>query len=125
MIALRLAALLSAFATTLAIAPTVAPAAEAKNVLQCEGAFARDSSHAKLLQAFGKSSVAFTDIDDAEGEKVKASVIYPDEPRRRVEVLWYDEKTRSRPSSIRVGFKSQWRTVRGLRIGSDLADGGE
>jgi hypothetical protein len=131
MIAIRLAALTAALATALPFAPAAQAAeaksaqskpAEAKNVLQCEGAFARDSSHAKLVQAFGKSSVVFTDVDSAEGATVKASVIYPDEPHRRVEVLWHDEKARSRPATVRVDFRSQWRTVRGLRIGSELAD---
>jgi hypothetical protein len=124
MIRIRLAALIAALATL--VMPSIAPAApqpaDGKNVLQCDGAFARDSSHAKLVQAFGKSSVAFMDVDGAEGDKIKASVIYPDEPRRRVEVLWHDEKARSRPATVRVGYKSQWRTVRGLRIGSELAD---
>jgi hypothetical protein len=118
----RLAALIATFAATLLAAPAAPHAAEGKNVLQCDGAFAKDTSHARLVQAFGKSSVAFMDIDGAEGEKVKASVVYPDESRRRVEIMWHDEKARSRPATIRVGFKSQWRTVRGLRIGSDLAE---
>ena len=126
MIRIRLAALIAALATSVSVMPSLAPAApqpaDGKNVLQCDGAFARDSSHAKLVQAFGKSSVAFMDVDGAEGDKIKASVIYPDEPRRRVEVLWHDEKARSRPATVRVGYKSQWRTVRGLRIGSELAD---
>ena len=126
MIRIRLAALIAALATSVSVMPSLAPAApqpaDGKNVLQCDGAFARDSSHAKLVQAFGKSSVAFMDVDGAEGDKVKATVVYPDEPRRRVEVLWHDEKARSRPATVRVGYKSQWRTVRGLRIGSELAD---
>ena len=122
MTARRLAALMAAYAAAVSVAPAAPQAADGKNVLQCEGAFAKDSSHARLVQAFGKSSVAFTDVDGVEGDKVKASVIYPDEPRRRVEVLWHDEKTRSRPATIRVGFKSKWRTVRGLHIGSELAE---
>ena len=122
MIAIRLVALSVALATSVSTALSAPQPADGKNVLQCEGAFARDASHAKLVQAFGKSSVAFTDVDSAEGEKMKASVIYPDEPRRRVEVFWHDQNARSRPATIRVGFKSQWRAVRGLRIGTELAE---
>src|SRR5258708_22091468 len=108
MTAPRLAALIAAFAAAVSVAPAAPQAAEGKNVLQCEGAFAKDTSHARLVQAFGRSSVAFMEVDGGEGDKVKASVIYPDESRRRVEVVWHDEKARSRPASIRVGFKSQW-----------------
>lgn len=118
----RVAALSTAAAVALSVAPAVSQATDPKHVLECQGAFARDTSHAKLVQAFGASSVTFADIDGPEGAKIKASVIYPDEPRRRVEVVWHDEKSRSRPASISVGFKSQWRTVRGLHIGSELAE---
>src|SRR5262249_9128805 len=118
MIAIRFAALVPALAITVSVAPAAPQPTDGKNVLQCEGAFARDSNHARLVQAFGRSSVAFTDVDGAEGAKVKASVVYPDDSRRRVEVLWHDEASRSRPATIRVGFKSQWRTLRGMRIGS-------
>jgi len=79
----RLAALLAVLATPALLTPAIAPAAppaDGKNVLQCEGAFARDSSHAKLVQAFGKGSVAFLDVEGAEGEKLKASVVYPAQP---------------------------------------------
>ena len=122
MIVIRFAALASALAITISVAPAAPQATDGKNVLQCEGAFARDSNHARLVQAFGRGSVAYMEVDGAEGAKVKASVVYPDESRRRVEVLWHDEAGRSRPATIRAGFKSQWRTLRGLRIGSELAD---
>jgi hypothetical protein len=119
---LRSAALMAAFATIVPAASAAPPPADGKNVLQCDGAFAKDTSHAKLLQAFGKSSVAFMDVEGVEGDKMKASVVYPDDSRRRVEIVWHDEKTRSRPATIRVGFKSKWRTVRGLHIGSELGE---
>src|ERR1700719_636609 len=107
MTAIRLAALTAALAATASLAPAAPQPAEGKNVLQCDGAFARDSSHAKLVQSFGKSSVAFTDIDDAEGEKVKASVIYPDEPRRRVEILWHTKRhAAARPPSGSASSRS-------------------
>jgi len=118
----RRATLLAAIVITVSTVPAAPQSNDGKNVLQCDGAFAKDSNHARLLQAFGKSSVAFEDIDGAEGTKIKASVVYPDEPRRRVEIVWHDEKTRSRPASIKVWFKSQWHTVRGLHIGSELAE---
>jgi hypothetical protein len=121
MIGHSLAALLAVVAIALPAAAAPQPS-EANSVLACEGAFAKDSNHAKLVQAFGKSNVAFLDIEGVEGAKVKASVIYPDESHRRVEVLWHDDKTRSRPATITVGFKSHWRTVRGLHIGSELTE---
>jgi hypothetical protein len=52
--------------------------------------------------------VAVLEIDGDRGVKVKASVVYPDESRRRVYVLWHDEKLRRHPATIRVDFRSGW-----------------
>jgi hypothetical protein len=108
-------------AAVLAIAATSAAAA-APDMLACEGVFAKDTTHAKLVEAFGRSNVAVLDIDGDQGVKVKASVIHPDDSRRRVYVVWHDEKLRRRPATIRVDFKSGWHTVHGLHIGAELAE---
>jgi hypothetical protein len=108
-------------AAVLAIAATSAAAA-APDALACEGAFAKDTTHAKLVETFGRSNVAFLEIDGDQGVKVKASVIYPDDSRRRIYVVWHDEKLRRHPATIRVDFKSGWHGARGLHVGSELAE---
>jgi hypothetical protein len=108
-------------AAVLAIAATAAAAA-APDALACEGAFAKDTTHAKLVETFGRSNVAFLEIDGDQGVKVKASVIYPDDSRRRIYVVWHDEKLRRHPATIRVDFKSGWHGARGLHVGSELAE---
>jgi len=110
-----------AMAGVLAVAATSAAAA-APDSLACEGAFGKDTAHAKLVEAFGKSNVAVLEIDGERGVKVKASVVYPDESRRRVYVLWHDEKLRRHPATIRVDFRSGWHTVHGLHVGTELAE---
>jgi hypothetical protein len=110
-----------AMAGVLAIAATSAAAA-APDTFACEGAFAKDTTHAKLVEAFGKSNVAVLEIDGDRGVKVKASVVYPDESRRRVYVVWHDEKLRRHPATIRVDFRSGWHTVHGLHVGTELAE---
>jgi len=97
-------------------------AAAAPDTLACEGVFARDTTHAKLVEAFGRSNVAFLEIDGDRGARVKASVVYPDEWKRRIYVIWRDEKLRRRPAEIRVDFRSGWPTVRGLHVGTELAE---
>jgi hypothetical protein len=105
----------------LVLAATSATAAT-PDTLSCEGVFAKDTTHAKLAEVFGRSNVAFLEIDDDQGGKVKASVIYPDDSHRRVDVVWRDDKLRRHPATIRVDFRSSWRTARGLRVGSELAE---
>jgi hypothetical protein len=108
-------------AAVLAIAATSAAAA-APDALACEGTFAKDTTHAKLVETFGRSNVAFLEIDGDQGVKVKASVIYPDDSRRRIYVVWHDEKLRRHPATIRVDFRSGWHGARGLHVGSELAE---
>lgn len=83
----------------------------------CDGPFAKDSSHAKLISAFGPKNVTFEDVDGAEGAKEKASVLFAGEPTRRVEIVWHDVGKRARPASIRIRTPSQWIGPLGITAG--------
>src|SRR5215467_4897902 len=48
----------------------------------------KDSSHLKLAMGFGFWNVTATDGEATDGTKVAASVIFPDDPRQRLEVWW-------------------------------------
>src|SRR5438046_8947881 len=56
-------------------------------VVACSGAFAKNSSHLKLAMFFDSKNIAFTNVD-ASGIKVPASVLFPNDPMRRLEVWW-------------------------------------
>jgi hypothetical protein len=68
-----------------------------RDALGCEGPFAKDASHAKLVAAFGAKNVTFKDVDAVEGSKEKATVLFDDDPTKRIVVFWHDEK-RARPA---------------------------
>src|SRR5215469_10594395 len=66
-----------------------APAAELRtHTVACSGTFAKDSSHLKLAMTFDSKNIVFTDVDSSAGTKVPASVVYPKDPRQRLEVWW-------------------------------------
>lgn len=105
--------------------PATKPKAKSEanaTVVRCGGVFAKDTSHAKLVETFGAANVASEAVDGAEGAKLNATVIYPKNPRRRLEVIWQDEAGRQRPTSVVIGRQSTWRLERGLRLGMGLAD---
>ena len=54
-------------------------------VVACSGTFAKDSSHLELVTAFN-SKVTFADVEAADGTKVPASILFPNDPKRRLEV---------------------------------------
>ncbi len=99
----------------------LAERAASARVIKCEGPFARDAGHADLVKAFGNNNVVDQDIDGAEGQKIKASVLHPNDPKARLEFIWNDEKARRAPM-IRAKDQSAWTAANGLRIGLALAD---
>jgi hypothetical protein len=112
-----LAAGLLALASPFALAERAAPA----RMIKCEGPFARDAGHADLVQAFGADNVLEQEIESVEGEKMKASVLYPGDPKARLEITWVDEQARRGPT-IRAKDQSAWAIANGIRIGTALAD---
>lgn len=129
---LFLAIVLSLAGAPSATAQTAAPPAAAdtqdnlqpqkRDAIGCDGAFAKDASHAKLVAAFGAKSVTFKEVDAAEGSKEKATVLFDDDPTRRIVVYWHDDKNRARPSTISVSAPSLWVGPGGIGNGMKLSD---
>jgi hypothetical protein len=112
---------MAALAAGLLQTNSAARAGDAPLDLSCSGAFARDASRDSLIRAFGKANVKEESVDGAEGETLSATVIFPADPARRVEVFWFDEQKRRKPSTFRVreGFAGK---VLGLGLGATLHD---
>ena len=98
-------------------APRTAP-----GVIGCTGPLSKNVSHARLVKAFGKRNVTIEAVGIGEGETQVASVIFPRDPARRIEVLWIDEKRRRKASEIRTGIDATWRTEHGIRRGMPLSE---
>jgi hypothetical protein len=115
---------MSLMAGLLALSSSMASAERAASprVIKCEGPFGRDASHADLVKAFGSKNVVYQDIDGVEGKKINASVLYPNDPKARLELIWRDEKARRRPTMIRAKDQSAWTSANGIRIGMALAE---
>ncbi|MFN3350809.1 hypothetical protein [Pseudorhodoplanes sp.] len=94
----------------------------APQVIGCSGPFSKDVSHERIVKAFGKRNVAVEAVGIGEGEMQVASVIFPRDPARRVEVLWIDAKRRRKASEIRTGIDATWRTEQGIRRGMPLSE---
>jgi len=97
-----------------------APAA-AGHTVACSGTFGKDSSHLKLAMTFDSKNIAFTDVESTGGTKVPASVLYPKDPKRRLEVWWANPAGRSDTYLIVINGKSDWSGPGGLRLGLNLA----
>jgi hypothetical protein len=99
-----------------ASAPTVG-----QTTLACNGSFAKDSTHEKLETAFGAKNVAWEDVEGPGGSKLKATVLFPNDPKRRLEVVWTKPDTRTDMQVIAINGQSGWTAPKGLKIGMTLA----
>lgn len=93
------------------------------SVLACAGPFGKDTSHARLVGEFGERNVVFKDVaEGAEGIKKQATVIFDDDPTRRIVIYWDEVKTRTRPGRIVVSAPSTWLGPNGIRNGLPVKD---
>jgi len=107
-------------------APHAAPAAHATaaaptHAVACSGAFAKNSSHIRLAQIFGAQNLTFTEVDGPENTKLQASVLFPKDPKRHLEVLWKNETSRTNTSIIAINGQSTWTGPKGLHLGMPIA----
>ena len=93
-----------------------------KHVLACAGAFAGNSSHAKLAAEYGAKNVAFKEVDGADGARDKATVLFDDDPTRRAVVYWRDAGAKANPASINISAPSTWVGPGGIHNGLPLAE---
>jgi hypothetical protein len=100
---------------TQSVTATSAPA------VSCEGPFAKDSSHQKLVEAFGEQNVAYLPVD-VPGETTRwgRTIIFPNDATRRLEVNWNDQAVRARPFSFTIIGTSEWRGPKYVHIGMTL-----
>ncbi|MGA2894189.1 MAG: hypothetical protein ABSE22_15090 [Xanthobacteraceae bacterium] len=108
-----------------AAAPVTRPAtarapSPGAQVIACVGAFSKDSSHLRLAMTFDSKNITFTDVDSSAGTKVPASVLYPNDPKRRLEVWWADPAGRRQTYLIVINGHSTWVGPGGLRLGLTL-----
>jgi hypothetical protein len=102
-------------------APAKQPAAAQSRTVACDGVFGKDSSHLKLATLYNAQNVTFAEVEGPEGSKVMASVLFPKDPKRRLEVWWENEASRSGTYLIIINGKSTWTGPNGLRLGMPLA----
>jgi hypothetical protein len=90
-------------------------------VVACSGAFSKDSSHLRLAMTFDSKNVTFADVDSSNGTKVPASVLFPNDPKRRLEVWWANPAARNQTYLIVINGKSTWTAPGGMKLGLTLA----
>ena len=120
-VAAKPSAVTQSIPTESAPTPKAATRPEPARAVTCTGNFAKDSDHLRLAQAYGSQNIAFADVDGDGGTTLKASVLFPKDPKRRLEVLWDDDAARAGTRMIVIDGQSTWTAPKGLHLGLPLA----
>jgi hypothetical protein len=94
---------------------------QAARTVGCSGAFSKESSHIRLVTSYKSENVAYTEVDAPEGKRLMASVLFPKDPKRRLEVWWANETARSGTYLIVINGRSTWSAPKGVRLGLPFA----
>lgn len=85
------------------------------------GPLTASSSAADLIAAYGAENVRDEPYPLGEGESEQGTVVFPNDPTRRVLILWNDLDKKALPLAVRIdGAGSQWKTAEGLAVGTSL-----
>jgi len=100
-------------------APERAPRPDSyRTVVECSGPFAKDSGMLALAVTYDSRNMIFTH-ETVQGAQVGATVLFPKDPRRRLEV-WWQNPNRTGTYLIDIAGKSIWSGPKGLRLGLSL-----
>jgi hypothetical protein len=94
------------------------PARSFRTVIACAGPFAKDSGMLALAVAYDARNMIFTH-ETVQGAQVGVTVMFPNDPRRRLEV-WWQNPNRTGLYLIDIAGKSIWSAPKGLRLGLSL-----
>lgn len=79
------------------------------------------ASAADLVAAYGAENVKDAPYPLGEGETEKGTALFPDDPTKRVLILWNDLEKKALPLAARIdGAGSQWKTAEGIAVGTSL-----
>jgi hypothetical protein len=96
---------------------------KAPGAVTCTGPFSKHTSHAALAAAFGSKNVASQDIEGFEGVSVPASVVFPNDKKRRLEFIWKDDKAQRELGAIWIEDESRWTSPGGaVRLGMSIEE---
>lgn len=85
------------------------------------GAITARTSEADLRRIYGSRNVRYEDVGIGEGETVPGAMIFPNDPLRRLSIVWKNPKQKKNPEYVQFsGDKSLWQTTQGITLGTSL-----
>ena len=87
------------------------------------GVLKLSNSERDLGAGYGAQNIRHVTVSLGEGETVSGTLLYPDDPEKRVEIVWMNATARRYPMhAILRGTRSRWTLPRGITLGTTLAE---
>jgi len=104
-----------------ALAQQKAQIPQPQYVLRCGPPIPSNTSHEKLARQFGAKNVTVEKMDRGDGNFVGRTVLFANDPTRRIEIEWLDDGGKTCPTNVQVpGEKNRWIGPFGIRTGMTL-----
>lgn len=88
-----------------------------------KGSINAHTTRQDLVRMYGAPNVVDQDVDMGEGEMQSGTFLFPNDPERRIEILWKDPDTKTVPVYADIlGKKSRWHTVHGITLGTSVTE---
>lgn len=111
----------TAVTTTTATVAAAMTAPSSGGTIDCAGPVTVNMSAKALLARFGKDAKS-GDIAGPEGQTAKGIILYPDDPARKLEVMYWDD-AQTAVSNVALGEKATaWTAPGGLKLGAALGE---
>lgn len=79
------------------------------------------SSHKSLIETLGHENVQKGMVPLGEGEEQSGTILFPNDPKKRLYILWRDNRDYTAPHYLIIYDKtSLWRTKEGIGMGTSL-----
>jgi hypothetical protein len=84
-------------------------------------AFPRDIGEAGLIKRYGRENVARAGVVGADDGPQDGTVLFPNHPELKIEIVWWDGEARTKVHWVRTReAASPWRSPDGIMVGMDL-----
>lgn len=97
-----------------------ATATSASPTIQCRDVWSPETTEKELIAQFGRANVKRDNVYVAEGTEEPGTILFPNDPKRRVEIVWRNKNKYARPEWLRIPRESRWSAF-GVRPGMTLA----
>lgn len=88
-----------------------------------EGSINARTTREDLVRLYRAENVVDRDVGVGEGDTERGTVLFPNDPKRRIEILWQDYDKKANPSRATISGKtSRWHAVHGISLGTSYSE---